>query len=189
MFRRLALFFLIAAALSMFFACKPEIPEEPPVPKTPDFRAADWGYSKAEVQKSQLPNEELYADEWTMLYEVAEGGDMLLVYYFFEEDKLVSGECRIEMGDAEWSRRVPEMIESYAVFRNNAIMLYGEPLEDDYRVWLDKDPDYVNDPDMHNLYYKRLEYLTEWQTERSLMSLRLFYKDRDFKFVFEAFEK
>jgi len=190
MTRRFAVLFSVAVAVFSFFsACTKPAPEEPAVLKIPDFRASDWGDSKAQVQKAQLPDEELYADEWSMIYEIDENGEVLLIGYFFEDDKLVSGECRIEMGDALWSQRVPEMIESYKDFRDSLITVYGAPLEDDFRLWIDKDPDYVNDPDMHNLYYNRLMYLTEWETESSSVSLRLYYKDRDFKFVFEAFEK
>ncbi|MCL1830361.1 MAG: hypothetical protein FWG21_02920, partial [Oscillospiraceae bacterium] len=111
------------------------------------------------------------------------------VFYYFEDDCLVRGECRIEMGSELWSVRVPQMIESYSSFRNELISLYGDPKDTDYMVWLDPDPEYINDDDMHNLYYQRLEYLSEWDTETTVMSLRLYYKDRDFKFHYEAFAK
>lgn len=186
-FAALALVFIVALTAA---GCAETQPDPPPdEPKPPDFRASNWADSRAEVEKAQLPEEVIFADEESMFYEIDEGGEALLVYFFFEDDALVRGECRIEMGGKEWSVRVPEMIASYEAFRNDIIALYGAPLEPDHRVWLDKDPDYVDDPDMHNLYYKRLEYLTEWENERSVMSLRLYYKDRDFKFIYEAGKK
>ena len=178
--------------LSLLFACGSDTlpPDEPPAAAPPDFRAAEWGMSKAQVKKTEMPAEETYADEWTMLFEVTEGEDSVLVFYYFEDDKLTGGECWVEMGEDQlWSVRVPQMIETYVEFRDKTTEVYGEPQEDDYKVWLDKDPDFINDHDMQNLYYGRLEYLTVWETERSDMSLRLYYKNLDFKFVFEAYEK
>jgi len=161
-------------------------PYFPEPPKVNDFMVADWGMNKAKVQKAQLPEQEIYADETTMVYEIVKEYDTFQVYYYFTDDSLVLGEARVEMGTEVWSKRVPEMISSYDLFRKELIELYGDTLEEEYRVWLDKDPEYIEDSDMHNLYYQRLEYLSEWETDDSLMSLRLYYMNRDFKLVFQA---
>ena len=188
MFKRAAAILIILISILPLYSCKTEIDADPPeeVIKIPDFRDCDWGTSMAGVKKAELPLEEVYSDETVMYFELEEEGETLLVYYFFDDDKLIAGECRIEMGNEAWSIRVPQMIERYVGFREDIILRYGEPKEQEYKVWLNKDENYINDPDMHNLYYKRLEYLTEWETESSVMSLRLYYKDRDFKFVYEA---
>ncbi len=179
-------FVALVLALFMIFpfltACqKPSVEEE----KTPDFRNVYWGMSREEVAESQDLEAEVILDD-TLYYEVEENGEKVLVFFYFKENKLVRGECIIEMGDKEWSIRVPEMTESYAKFRDQLIGTYGAPLAEDYRVWEDKDPAYINDSDMTNLYHGRLRYLTEWKTETSEMSLELYFKDRDFKYIYLA---
>lgn len=189
--RTIPLLFAISFILSLC-SCKAEIGtgvDQPEIQKPKDFMQADWGMDRAGIQKAMLPNKEIYADESYMLYEVDKEYDIFQVLYYFIDDHLVEGECRIEMGTEVWSKRVPEMIESYVTFRSELIELYGNPLEEDYRIWIDKIPEYENDDDMHNLYYNRIEYLSEWETEYSIMTLRLFYKDRDFRFLYEASSK
>jgi len=192
MIRRVSLFILVIIILiSICSSCNstPEDEPEPIVIKPNDFMVADWGMSQAKVQKAQLPQKEMYADDTIMLYEINKEYDLFIVSYFFEDDALVKGECRVEMGTEVWSKRVPLMIDSYTQFRQEIIDIYGDPKDIDYRIWIDKDPEYEEDDDMHNLYYQRLEYLTEWETETSYMSLRLLYIDRNFKFLYEAFMK
>lgn len=183
----LIILILTVSALTSCINDSAEIPDPPE--KIPDFRSADWGMSKAQVKKTELPHEEVFAEDMFMLFEVEENDENLLVFYFFEEDSLVSGECRVEMGDGkEWSVRVPEMIDYYSKFRDSISSAYGEPVNPDYRMWIDNDPDYIDDNDMTNLYHKRLEYLTEWENNCSIMSLRLYFINMDFKLVFEAFK-
>ena len=185
--KRILLIFSFVILL-LFTCCSEKSWQQLPEPSKPhDFMNADWGMSQSKVQKSQLPNIELYADDTTMLYEVTKAYDTIEVFFTFLDDQLVSGECRIEMGQEVWSKRVPELIESYMSFREEIIDIYGAAIDEEYMVWLDMDPEYIEDDDMHNLYYNRLEYLSEWETETSRLTLRLYYKDRDFKLVFEAF--
>lgn len=186
--RRIILLFIILLCILSSCKTEPE-PIDTEEPKPHDFMVADWGMSKAKVQKAQLPETELYAEDNIMFYEIEKDYDTIEVYYHFLDDSFVKGECMIEMGTEVWSKRVPDMINSYEKFREEIILTFGEPLSKDYRVWLDKDPEYENDDDMHNLYYQRLEYLTEWETENSLMTLKLYYKNRDFKFEYEAIMK
>ena len=192
MIKRYISVILVIFIVVMLACCDNDSSVEMPLPEEPkphDFMDADWGMSKAKVKKILLPEVEIYAEEDLMLYEIDKGYDVFDVFYYFSDDAFCKGECRIEMGTEVWSKRVPEMIKSYVEFRNELISIYGQPLDDQYRIWLDRDPLYINDDDMHNLYYKRMEYVSLWETGTSSMSLKLYYKDRDFKFVYEVVPK
>ena len=149
-----------------------------------DFRSANWGMSRAKVAKTESV-EYTYASDEILLFEIEEYDDKMQVFYYFSEDKLISGECRVLMGDHLSNALANDMIESYSRFRDRIIELYGVPLDDDYKVWLDDKGDPA-DRDAYNIYFGHLAYLTEWDAERTEMSLVFNYDNELINYIFTA---
>lgn len=141
-----------------------------------DFRNANWGMSKSKVSKSE-ETEYVFGSDQILLYQVVEDGDIKDIYYYFEDDKLVAVDVIYKMSDKTTAKLVNDMIDSYIKTRERFIELYGPPVNEDYRLWLDPDPDFINDADILNLYYGRLMYKQEWDTERTYISLTFSYKN------------
>lgn len=151
----------------------------------PDFREASWGMSKAEVTKLEGDGY-LYADDSVIMYMGEMNEQDAEIYYEFRDDSLYEGVCRYVIGD----RILDDLIASYADFRDFlSENYYGTPLTDDYRIWLDKDPEYEADPDRLQIYHQRMRYVTEWDNECSTVTLSLDYLDERINYVLTVTEK
>lgn len=168
--------------LSLFSACGKQ-PEED---VKNDFRNVSWGMTRAEVERAE-GDDFTFASDDMMLYDREEDGDLVILMYEFDDDRLIDAEIAVQMPQGKlWSESVPELIESYKRYRARLAERYGAPLDDDYEVWLDPDPDYINDSQMHNLYFGRLELLSEWETETTEIKLEMYYRDLNFNYILTA---
>ena len=181
--RALSLFVVISVMVLTLISCKPEYEGE----AKNDFRGVNWGMSRAKVDKTE-DVEATYASEEVLLYRLNEYDDEIQVFYQFIDDKLVSGEIRVQMKDQITNSLVNDMIESYIRYRDRMIELYGLPVNDDFRIWYDDEGDKA-DRDAYNIYFKHMGYLTEWDSESTYMKLIFNFENDVINYIFYAEQK
>ena len=179
-------FLAVALVGSLFCGCRPKYVEGE---AKHDFRNADWGMNQARVAKSE-EYEYSYASDEIILYQIEEDGEAKDIAYYFVEDKLVEAVCSYprDRGD-QLSKTMGEITESYMKMRAFLTEQYGPPLEEDYRHWLTSDPEHRLDPDVYNMFYGKMVFLQEWDTERTEIILRFGYKDATLEYIYSAKQK
>ena len=143
--------------------------------KPHDFREVDWGMSQNQVCKAEN-SDYLYADDTLLYFSSTQLDRACELYYEFEDGKLIGAECKFTV---EEGMILDDFIGIYAEMRAMLCETYGQPLEDDYRVW-SSEADYAehkDDREALSIYWQYLTYATAWQTDSSDMALTLDYKD------------
>ncbi|MEG0832576.1 MAG: hypothetical protein RR058_00220 [Oscillospiraceae bacterium] len=150
--------------------------------KKDDFRSVSWGTTKNAVISAE-GKDPTWDDENYLLFLTDMNGSATELHYVFEGDKLVSGECKFIIGD----KILSEFMEEFLTLRASLTELYGEPLSDDYRDWLIENPgDYANDKDQISIFYKRLQYFAEWNTNDTRATLTLNFNNEQVNYVYFA---
>ena len=135
-----------------------------------DFRNASWGMTPQQVADTE-DESYVFADDSTIFYvtQLPGTGEDIEVTYSFTDGALTSAELRF----TQQERTIQELIDSYLAFREQLIGTYGQPVDPEYRVWLEQDPGTKDDPDKNQIYYGRMQYLTRWETESGWLELSL----------------
>ena len=141
-----------------------------------DFRECDWGMSRTKVTEIE-GDDFVFADDDMILYAGEMHGRECDIDYYFEDGKLVSGKALFAFEDSILS----DLCDDYVDFRNELIEKYGEPLNDDYRVYIENDSGYKEDNKA--IYYQELKYVTEWVTDKSKMTLWLDYGNEQINYA------
>ncbi len=166
---------LLCAALALAVcSCSGKEPEF-------DFENVNWGYSRSQVEKSQQ-SEYLFASDDLMMFEGEFEGEAAEVYYSFADDELVEVMYMLAVNE----RTISELIDVYVGMRERLIERYGEPLEPDYRVWLNEDSEYANDGDHLLIYHGLMMYKTVFRTDTSEISLTFDYTDTILNLTIDA---
>jgi hypothetical protein len=104
----------------------------PAVVAAADFRGAEWGMSKAEVQQTEdLPL--VYNKEDTMIFEGDMGDRRAQVVYMFTDDKFWQGKYFFK----EQHRDANRYIDDYDAIHELLVQEYGEPDEKE-ELWFSK---------------------------------------------------
>ena len=171
--RFLTLFMALICVLAMS-SCKNKS-------KPNDFLESSWGDSKKKIDNAEN-TEAVYATDDLLLYVDTINDMESEIYYEFFEDKLIKGEIVFIIKE----QILADIIKDYISFRSSLIETYGEPLDNNYRIYIDNNPEYLKDSDHISIYYKRLVYITEWQTESVKMSLTLNYENDKINYILSS---
>jgi len=151
--------------------------EEPPK----DFRESRWGDSRSRVEKAE-DTEYIFATDDLLLFQTMLDDEPVEVYYVFEDDALTEAQIKFVIGE----RILNDLIASYEALRASLTDRYGEPVDPEYRVWIDRDPDRENNADNMLLYEHLMRYETVWRTETSEYKLTLEYIDLQIDYILHA---
>ncbi len=172
--KRLIASFLILITAFSLISCGSKKPH--------DFRDADFGMSISEVSKKES-TDYVYADDDFIFYDASMNGEDAEIYYYFKDGALVSAECKFLINETT----IGSNMERFVAMANYITSVYGQPLSDDYRVFLKDDlEDHEGDGDHLLIYHKYLQYFQEWQTETAHISLLLNYKDEQINYIYSA---
>jgi predicted RND superfamily exporter protein len=131
------------------------------------FRKTTWGMSQEEVKKSEslVPSEK---DSFLSYKDSINGLDATLSYAFVD-DKLAKAMYSIK----ETHTNKNDYISDYKDLKKLLTEKYGEPFEDN-EIW--SKSLYKNDPEEYGLAVSlgHLNYLTQWETEDTVVNLVLF---------------
>lgn len=143
-------------------------PAEMPVPAGDhDFRAADWGMSRAEVRRSEGPAPDLN-DGPLLAFPVTVAGQPCRVVYLFQADRL----C---MGFYQWSNTHDDLdlyFQDADALRDGLAARWQDP---QIEKWNWEDPMFAEDPALRSeaLGLGLVRYELGWMTDRSIVALRM----------------
>lgn len=153
--------------------------------KPKDFRGVNWGASRADVKKSE-DIEPLFESDDLILYQTVLDGIDAEIYYHFVDNKLTEAQIQYRI-NFTIEHVLMDFVNHYFETRDSFIELYGQPLNPEFRVWLipeEEIPIYEPDPYNQLMYYQRVEFLQEWVTEDSYISLTLNYRDLQENYIY-----
>ncbi len=157
---------LLCAALAVVMcACSQQEPAY-------DFLNVKWGFTRSQVEKSQQ-SEYLFASDDLMMFEGTFEDEPVEIYYSFSDDGLNEVMCSVVTGE----RTIAQLIEDYLAIREKLTAQYGEPLDPDYRVWINRDSEFANDAEHLLIYHQLMKYETVWRTGTSEITLTFEFAD------------
>lgn len=155
--------------------------------KQRDFRNARWGDSPSKVAKSEDIKPTFTTDDLIMYETVIDDIDAE-IYYQFDDNKLIEAQIQFRITGTQ-EHVLMDFVDHYLIFKDALIALYGQPVQDDYRVWLLSEheiPLYEQDPINQLMYYQRMEFKLEWITKDTYASLTLNYRDLQENYIYYA---
>lgn len=136
-----------------------------------DFRETAWGMSRSQVKHTESLRLESQDSE-SLVYKGALAGLESDVVYHFADDRLVEG--HYVMKHDHWERE--GYIEAYANLKNLLTQKYGEPVIDETK-WSNSQFEHTESQWGLALAMGQLSYMCAWQTERTLISMKLWGSD------------
>ncbi len=149
-----------------------------------DFRNTNWGDSLARVSKSE-DTDYFYASDEVIAFNGKMYDVDSEILFSFVDGALSEAQNKFLVGEWILADIIPHYKETVARLTEE----YGAPLDEDYNVLHTDSPQYEehkNDTEIYQVYYKILEFKSEWKTETSYYSLTLNYKDEQINYILYA---
>jgi hypothetical protein len=158
---------------------KKTLPTKKSMDEKYDFRKTTWGQTKKEVEQTEtlIP---IHSDDKVIMYKETLLGFPTIVGYVFNQNRLVRGAYSFSQSHTNKN----DYISDFEKIKFTLSKKYGFP-QSDIKNW--KNSLYKNDPEQFGLAISigHLEYVSKWETERTLIFLVL--KGDNYKITFQLF--
>lgn len=141
----------------------------------PDFRAASWGMSMRQVKHVEKGKPSL-RDRESLVYKGTLADLQSDIVYHFVDDQLVEGKYVIT--HRHWER--DGWIEAFENLKNLLSQKYGEPVIDETR-WANHQFEHSASQRGLALAMGHLSYACAWETERTVIGMKLWGEDLDIR--------
>lgn len=148
------------------------------------FRNTNWGDSLSQVSNSE-DVEYFFASDEVIAFNSKMFDVDSEILYSFVDGKLTEAQNKFLV--ETWI--LADIIPHYKQMVAKLTEEYGAPLNADFNILHTDSPDYEehkNDTEIYQVYYKILEFKSEWKTQSTYYSLSLNYKDEQINYILYA---